>query len=218
VASDGSYITFANNRSSRWFLQTGDSLTLQLMAYAKGKLAARNAPPLPNGNYLAIIDPLLWPQLISDTAWQFASMGSMGSGFYKTSIVNLTLGIEFLNSNMVPAYTLPSGGIASGQGFARQAIVCGRGMLIRGTFAGHIEAAQQAQQMDNAEIRYIAEVKAALLIRAPLDTLQEQVQETWKWVGGFVAPTDVTSTPLIIPTTDYSRYKRAVSIQCYSLI
>lgn len=217
VASDGSFIVFANGRSSRFYLQDGDSLTLQLIARAKARLARRNVPPFAGNLYLAIIDPELWPQLLDDTAFQRATMGQMGeTGYFSNAMISRTLGMAFINSNMVPGYTLPAGGIAAGVGFARQALVIGRGSLIRGTFQGHIDAAKQAAAQDNAEIRFIDSIKAALLIRAPLDVLQEQMNETWKWVGGFVAPTDVGSTPLIIPTTDYSRYKRAVSVQCYS--
>lgn len=213
LASDGSFVDRTSGVYTRAGLTSSSTLTLQLIANAKAKLAARNIPPFPGGYYVCIVDPQLWPQLLADTAFNYASMGQLGEdGYFRSGMVNRTLGIVFINSNMVPAYTIPSSVLK-----ARHAVVVGRGGLIRGTFQGHIDAAQQARQMDNADIRFIEEVKAALITRAPLDRLQEQITQSWKWVGGFVAPTDVTSTNLIIPTTDASRYKRMVVIECASL-
>ena len=213
LASDGSFVDRTAGVYTRAGLTSSSTLTLQLVANAKAKLAARNIPPFSNGYYVCVVDPQLWPQLLADTAFNYASMGQLGEdGYFRNGIVNRALGIVFINSNMVPAYSIPSSVYK-----ARHAVVIGRGMLIRGTFQGHIDAAQEARQMDNADIRFMDKVKAALITRAPLDRLQEQITQSWKWVGGFVCPTDVTSTNLIIPTTDAARYKRAVVIEVASL-
>jgi hypothetical protein len=202
--------------NTRYQLASTNLLTLQTIANAVAKLRARNVAPLPSGNYLCIIDPTLWPQLLADSAFNYATMGQMGEGYFARGIVNRTLGVEFIDSNLVPAYALPSGGAASGAGKARHAIVCGMGLLIKGTFQGSIDSARQASSMQNADIRLIEKAKISLITRGPLDRLQEFVTQSWKWIGGFVAPTDVTSTPAVIPTTDYARYKRACVIEVYS--
>ena len=88
------------------------------------------------------------------------------------------------------------------------------GLLQRATFQGHIDSSQQARAMGNADIKFVGDVNIALITREPLDRLQEWVTQSWKWVGGFVAPTDASSTPAIIPTTDSCRYKRCVVIEC----
>ena len=219
LASDGSYVLRPNSKNSRFKLAATDLLTLQLIAQATAKLRARNVPPLPNGNYLAIIDPTIWPQLMSDQAWQYASMGTIGEGFFKNSIVNRTLGVEFINSNLVPRfYTATNTTNNAANVFARHCVVGGMGLLIKGHFQGALDAAQFAQRGGNADIRLIEGAKVRLITRSPVDRLQEWVTQTFSWAGGLVAPTDVTSTPLIIPTTDNARYKRAVVIEVASSI
>ena len=53
-----------------------------------------------------------------------------------------------------------------------------------------------------------------LLVREPLDRLQEIVSQSWKWRGGFCVPTDITADPTVLPTASPSYWKRAVIIEC----
>jgi hypothetical protein len=217
VASDGAYVQRPNSKNNRYQLAATDVLTLSQVAQAVAKLRARNVPPLPNGNYLAIIDPILWPQLLADTAFNYATMGQMGEGFFKTSIVNRMLGVEFINSNLVPRFPTLNGGASPANNaanvYARHCVVGGMGLVIRAHFQGAIDAARFSNSMQGSDIRLVEDGKISLITRQPVDRLQEWVTQTWRWVGGLVAPTDVTSTPLVIPTTDYCRYKRAVVIE-----
>ena len=214
VASDGAYIERPNGKLTRAALASTDTLKLADFANAAAKLRARNVPTLPSGNYGAIIDPTLWPQLLSDNAFNFASMGQLGEGgsYFSKGMISRTLGMEFVSSQMVPNFSIPNSNLR-----ARHCVVGGMGMLIKGTFQGSIDAARQASTMNNADIRLIEDAKIILITRGPLDVLQQVVSQTWEWVGGFTPPTDVTSTPAIIPTTDYARYKRAVVIEVASL-
>jgi hypothetical protein len=212
VASDGSFVERPNGKLTRAALVSSDTLKLIDFGNAAAKLHSRNVPKLPSGMYGAIIDPALWPQLLSDNAFNFATMGQMGEGYFKNGMVSRTLGMEFVSSNMIPNYSIPSSNLR-----ARHCVVGGMGMLIKGTFQGSIDAARQANTMQNADIRLIEDAKIALITRGPIDVLQQVVSQTWEWVGGFVVPTDFTSTPAIIPTTDYARYKRAVVIEVASL-
>lgn len=215
VANDGSFKVMcsatAGAHNTRYQLTTGDIITLQYLAQARSKLAARGIPPFPNGYYACVIDPRLWPLLLKDSAFNYATMGQMGEGYFKNGIVNRTLGIEFVESQMVPAFTTNTAGVS-----ALHAVVFGQGSLIKGTFQGHVDAARQARDMDGSDLRFIDANDITLVTRDPIDRLREWVTQTWNWVGGFVAPTDVTSTPLIYPTTDYSRFKRCVVIESSS--
>jgi hypothetical protein len=221
VANDGAYVQRPNGKTSRFQLAATDTLTLAQIAGAVAKLRARNVPTLPGtDNYLCIIDPTIWPQLLSDNAFNYATMGQMGEGYFKTSIVNRTLGVEFINSNLVPRYFTLNGGATPANNttgvYARHAVIGGMGLLVKGTFQGSLDAARQANTMQNGDVKLIHDAKISLITRGPVDRLQEFVTQTWRWVGGFVVPTDVTSTPLVIPTTDYARSKRAVVIEVAS--
>jgi hypothetical protein len=213
VVSDGAFVQRPNGKNNRSKLAATDLMTLSDIASAVAKLRARNVPPLPTGNYLCIIDPTLWPQLLKDSAFNYATMGQMGEGYFKNGMVNRTLGVEFINSNLVPAFSVPGSQLK-----ARHAVVGGMGLLVKGTFQGSLDAARRANNMQNSDIRLIEDAKISLITRGPLDRLQEFVTQTWRWVGGFVAPTDVTSTTAVIPTTDAARYKRAVVIEAASSV
>jgi hypothetical protein len=210
IASDGAYVRRAGGKFSRANMTVTDNLKLIDIANAVSKLRARNVPALPSGNYACIIDPTLWPQLLSDTAFNYATMGQMGEGYFKTGLVSRTLGVEFVDSNLVPTFV-------NGSVNLRHAVVGGMGLLVQGTFQGSIDAAKQGNTMDNGDIRLV-DGKVSMITRGPLDRLQEFVTQSWRWVGGFVSPTDVTSTNLVIPTTDAARYKRAVVIECGSSV
>lgn len=211
IANDGSFVQRCGGKHSRHDLAAGDILTLEDLAQAKAKLEARNVPALPSGMYACIIDPRLWPLLLKDSAFNYATMGQMGEGYFATGMVNRTLGLEFVNSNMVPAYSTAAAGVS-----ALHAVVVGQGALIKGTFQGHIDSNREAAAMDNADIRFIDEEDIAMITRAPMDRLQEWMTQTWNWVGGFVAPTDKTSDSTIIPTSDAARYKRCVIVESAS--
>lgn len=217
VAVDGAYILRPNNKTSRFQLANTDTLSLVLLGNATAKLRARGIPTLPNGMYAAIVDPLLWPQLMNDTAFQRASATQYGiTPYFKKGLLAPMFGVEFVESNFDPAFVLPAAGAASGQGVERHIMVCGKDALIEGVFDGATDAAAQARGGGNADIRIVDDV--VYVTRAPLDRFQQFVTQTWKWTGGHTVTTDVTSTPLIVPTSDYSRYKRCVAVGVYNAI
>ena len=52
-----------------------------------------------------------------------------------------------------------------------------------------------------------------MMTRPPLDRFGEIVSQSWKWVGGFVVPSDITANPTIIPTANNSAFKRGLVIE-----
>jgi hypothetical protein len=53
----------------------------------------------------------------------------------------------------------------------------------------------------------------AQVTREPLDRLQQIIAQSWYWIGDFVAPTDFTVNPAIVPTASNAYAKRGVSIE-----
>ena len=53
----------------------------------------------------------------------------------------------------------------------------------------------------------------AMVTREPLDRLQQIIAQSWYWIGGFCAPTDVTTNPTTVPTATNAAFKRAVIIE-----
>lgn len=213
VAVDGSYVLRPNGKVTREALANTDVLTLTLLATGAAKLRARGVQPLKNNLYAAIVDPLILPQLINDQAWQRAYMGGLETmKYFKRGIPLPLYGIEVVTSNMVPYFSLPGG-----NGVARHAMVVGAGAFLKSPYEGlraavaQVEAARRGVHL----IRSMAE-DIFMVMRMPIDRLGDVMSMLWKFTGAFAAMTDVTSTPLTIPTSDYSRYKRALVIEVYN--
>ena len=218
VAVDGAFIQRPNSKLSRYQLASTDTLSLVTLADAAAKLKARSVKPMSNGLYAAIVDPLILPQLVNDTAFQRAFQGGLETMKYFRQGIPLPMyGIEIVASQMVPYFTLPAGGSASGEGVARHAVVVGAGAFLKSPYEGLAAAVRQVENARRGvtQIRPMAE-DIFLVLRQPIDRLGDVMSMLWKWTGGFQAMTDVTSTPLQIPTSDYSRYKRAVVVEVYS--
>jgi hypothetical protein len=53
----------------------------------------------------------------------------------------------------------------------------------------------------------------AHVTREPLDALKQVVTQTWSYIGGFVVPTDTTTTAATIPTANSAAQKRAILLE-----
>jgi hypothetical protein len=53
----------------------------------------------------------------------------------------------------------------------------------------------------------------AHITREPIDALKQVVTQSWSYIGGFVAPTDTTTTPNTVPTASNAAFKRAAIIE-----
>jgi hypothetical protein len=49
--------------------------------------------------------------------------------------------------------------------------------------------------------------------REALDPLKQVLTQSWTYIGGFVAPTDVTTNPTTVPTSNNSSLKRAIVVE-----
>ena len=211
-ALDGATVLRPNGKMNRSQLTGADSITLQQLARARAKLENRKVPKLPNGMYAALVDAQVFADLLNDPAFRQATQGQFGgaSPYFAGGQVAGTLGLEFVSSTQVPIYPLgaPGSGLVE-----RHAVVCGAGAIVRSPSLGARNAAMRAMASPGAgavDVRYVDDIKYVL--RGPIDVLADTYTMAWEFSMGHVAPTDVTSTPMQIASTDYARYKRAVMI------
>jgi hypothetical protein len=160
-----------------------------------------NGVPDVNGKYCCYIDPLQLQGLFNDGAFQLLYRGAYQSRDYHQGDVLDIGGLLFIPTNLAPQQTLSGVKI-------HRAIVCGKGALVEGDFAGQ-DAEDTATPL--AEISDVDGVR--MVTRAPMDRLQQLVAQSWLWIGGFVTPSDMTTNPNTIPTATNSAYKRAVIIE-----
>jgi hypothetical protein len=204
TAATGSAIVRPNSRGNTSQIQAADQLDMSSLLNAVAILRL-NAVPEIDGAYNCYLDPVSSRQLFGDSAFRQLFTGATSANqVFKRGMVNDFLGLRFVPTT--EAYVTANPSVAGG--LIRRPIVCGRGALIEGDFAG----------MENADVApkdsIIAVVDGvAIVTREPIDRLQQIIAQSWFWIGGFCTPSDTTTNPATIPTATNAAFKRAVMVE-----
>ncbi len=203
-AANASVIIRPNARASTAALATTDTLSMANLLDAVAKLRM-NAVPDVDGVFNCYLDPVSARQLFADQDFQRLFQGATSANqVFKMGMINDFLGLRFIPTT--EAFVQPHPTLAGA--LVRRPIICGRGALIEGDFAGM--AADDVAPKDSI----VAMVDGiAMVTREPIDRLQQIIAQSWYWIGGFCAPSDTTTNPTIIPTATNASYKRAVMIE-----
>jgi hypothetical protein len=203
-AANASVIIRPNARTTTTGLVATDTLAMANLLDAVAKLRV-NAVPDVEGVYNCYLDPVSARQLFADQDFQRLFQGATSANqVFKQGMINDFLGLRFIPTT--EAYVQPHPTIAGA--VIRRPIICGKGALIEGDFAGM--AADDVAPKDSI----VAMVDGvAMVTREPIDRLQQIIAQSWYWIGGFCAPSDTTTNPTIIPTATNASYKRAVMIE-----
>lgn len=203
-AANASVIVRPAGRGNSSLLQATDTLTMSALLDAVAKLRL-NAVPEIDGVYNCYLDPVSARQLFADPDFKQLFTGATSANqVFRQGMVNGFLGLRFIPTT--EAYVQPHPTI-SGL-YVRRPIVCGQGALIEGDYVGI--AASDVAPKDS--IVHIVD-GVAMVTREPIDRLQQIIAQSWYWIGGFCAPSDITTTPSTIPTATNATFKRAVMIE-----
>jgi hypothetical protein len=203
-SANASVIIRPNARTTAANLVVTDTLAMANLLDAVAKLRV-NAVPDIDGVYNCYLDPVSARQLFSDQDFQRLFQGATSANqVFKQGMINDFLGLRFIPTT--EAYIQPHPTIAGS--VIRRPIICGKGALIEGDFAGM--AADDVAPKD-CIISMIDGI--AMVTREPIDRLQQIIAQSWYWIGGFCAPSDTTTNPTIIPTATNAAFKRAVMIE-----
>ncbi len=203
-AANAAVIIRPSGRTNTSLLQPTDTLTMSCLLDAVAKLRLNNVPDI-DGVYHCHLDPASARQLFADPDFkELFTMGYDTETFRRGELVSPFLGLRFVPTT--EAYVQPAPGLPGL--YVRRPIVCGRGALIEGDYAGMMD--EDIAPRD-AIIHIIDGI--AMVTREPIDRLQQIIAQSWYWIGGFCAPTDITTNPTTIPTATNSAYKRAVMIE-----
>lgn len=204
IAANASSIQRPNGRLSTTQLQAGDALTMGTLLNGVATLRM-NAVPEIDGVYNCYLDPMSARQLFADNDFRQLFTGATSANqVFRQGMVNEFLGLRFITTTEAFVQQMPGNpGL-----MVRRPIICGQGALIEGDFAGMASA-------DVAPVDAIVSVVdgIAMVTREPIDRLQQIIAQSWYWIGGFCAPTDITTTAANMPTATPSAYKRAVLIE-----
>ena len=205
VAQNASNIQRPNSRATTAALTTADTLTMGVLLNAVAQLRL-NAVPEIDGAYNCYLDPISARQLFGDADFRQLFTGATGANqVYARGMVNDFLGLRFIPTNEAYVQQHPTLG---GSNMVRRPIICGKGALIEGSYAG-MGADDTAPK--NAIVSIVDGV--AMVTREPIDRLQQIIAQSWYWIGGYCAPSDVTTTSATVPTATLAAYKRAVIVE-----
>jgi hypothetical protein len=182
-------------------------LSMQMILAAKATMSANGvAPPAATGNYILYGDPIHYTGLYADPEFQLFFRGRDQSSEYKRGIISEMLGVTLVETNMNPVQT----SLASTVGTVRRAILVGEGALVEGVFTR--VASDAAKEVgDSSLITMVDDI--AHVTRPPLDVVQQVITQAWVYMGGFVSPTDLNTTPTVFPTANNSAWKRAAVLE-----
>jgi hypothetical protein len=204
IASTASAIMRPNSRTNTAQLVASDTLTMATLLNAVAALRL-NAVPEVDGAYNCYLDPVSARQLFADNDFRQLFTGATSANqVFKQGMVNDFLGLRFIPTTEAYVQTHPS--IAGA--VVRRPIICGKGALIEGDFAGMAEADVAPKDSIVSIVDGIA-----MVTREPIDRLQQIIAQSWYWIGGFCAPSDTTTNPTTIPTATNAAFKRAVMVE-----
>jgi hypothetical protein len=204
TAATASAILRPNARANTTQIQATDQLDMSTLLNAVATLR-QNAVPEIDGAYNCYLDPQSARQLFNDQAFQRLFTGATSANaVFKRGMVNDFLGLRFVPTTEAFVQTHPT---ISGA-LVRRPIVCGKGALIEGDFAGMADADVAPK---DAIVTIVDNV--AMVTREPIDRLQQIIAQSWYWIGGFCAPSDTTTTATTVPTATNAAFKRAVMIE-----
>jgi hypothetical protein len=204
TASTASAVVRPGARTNTAQLQAGDTLSMAGLLNAVATLRL-NAVPEIDGVFNCYLDPVSARQLFADNDFRQLFTGATSANqVFQKGMINDFLGLRFIPTT--EAYVQPHPSIAGA--VVRRPIVCGKGALIEGDYAGMASADVAPKDSIIALVDGVA-----MVTREPIDRLQQIIAQSWYWIGGFCAPSDTTTTPTTVPTATNAAFKRAVMIE-----
>ena len=204
-----------------------DTMVLQQAINAVAFLRRANVQPHDDGFYHAHISPLANSQLFADPVFQRLNQSLPEHVIYKEGFIGTMSGVMFFMNNEAPettnsgqlTATAASGVYAAGIGAEvtngtgvniGRMIVTGKGAIYENyldesayvTEAGTTGKIGEFDVVNNG-INILTE-RIRLILRAPLDRLQQVVSSSWSISTSFPIPSDITAP------SGTERYKRAI--------
>lgn len=212
-------------------ISAADTLTLQDINNAVQVLRTNSIQPHDDGWYHGHLPPIMNAEVFADPAWQRLNTALPDHSNYKQGWVNPTLGVMFIMNAESPTPQTTSGLVSTGNAGAQYAfdvggevtnnlgvninrtIITGKGALLERGFdeSQYIGEAGVTGKIGEFDVvnngLSIGTDRIRLVIRSPLDRLQDVVSSTWSITTAFAAPSDITAT------SGPSLYKRAIVIE-----
>lgn len=213
-------------------ITASDTFALQDIANAVAVLRANNVQPHEDGFYHGHVFPTVNSQLFADPVWQrVAGTALPDHPIYQLGFMGRTQGVAFASNSESPTVNTTSGQVSTGNNGAlyaadvggevvnnngiavQRTLITGKGCMLEkwldeGLYVSEAGVTGKIGEFDvmNNGIGITTD-RIRLVIRSPIDRLQEVVASTWSATTCFPVPSDITalSSPAL--------YKRAVVIE-----
>lgn len=210
-------------------LGAADTFVLQDAINATNRLRSNNVQPHEDGYYHAHISPEVNAQVFTDPAFQRLNTALPDHSYYQEGFIGTIAGIAFFINNETPKYDTAGSRVSTGTSAfyssdigaettnntavnVGRTIVTGRGALYEKWLneSAYVSEAGITGKIGeftvvNSGIEVTTE-NIRLILRAPVNRLQDQVSATWSVSTSFPVPSDVTSGGA-------EKFKRAIVIE-----
>ena len=230
-SSDRSYIVRVGGGLQVDDIIGTDIIKLSDIRTAIARLRQSNVPEQPDGRFHCHLDPTGETQIFSDTEFQRLNVALPDYYMYRQFAIGEVLGCVFFRNNECPLPETVTGGLTAtysqddpfaGELFnngnystgvrIHRALFVGQGFLNEYyqdlanllTEAGMVGETAEPRITNNGIEVFTDRIQ--LILRAPLNRLQDIVSTSWKFIGDWPVRTDCT-------TGDAARYKRACVVQ-----
>jgi len=233
-AADATSITRVGGGKKVDDVTSTDLLKLEDIRSAVARFRTQNVPPQPDGRYHCHLDPTSEAQIFADDEWQRLLTSLPDYYMYREFAVGELLGCVFFRNSECPIAETVEGGLtatfslddpfagelynngatsgSTGWTKIHRPLFVGQGGLyeyyqdLTGLITDAGVTGKIAEpRITNNSIEVFSE-RIQLILRSPLNRLQDLVSTSWKWIGDFVFRTDST-------TGDPARYKRVHAIE-----
>ena len=235
VASDASYVVRVGGGNQVDVIGPNDTLKLADIRAAVARLRLMNIPTHADGRYHCHLDPISESEIFGDAEFQRLSTATLGENYmYRDFAIGDKLGCIFFRNNECPLPTSVLGGtittpifnlhdpfggelyssgtntgtpvhraIFTGGDACKEYYLDTSGLITEAGLNGKI--GEFSGRLHNNGIEIMAD-RIELILRAPLDRLQQKVSAAYRFAGDFVIRTDSA-------TGDAARIKRMVCIE-----
>lgn len=230
LASDRTNVVRVGGGDAVDAIGAGDLMDLASIRAAVSRFWQANVPAMPDGRFHCHLDPTSQAQVFADDEWQRLLTSLPDYYMYKQFTIGELLNCVFFRNNENPQVDTVLGGATAtyddNDPFAGELYSDGTtaGVSIhRALFSGEGAIYEYHQGLDqlvtdagitgkvgepsitNNGIQVMTD-RIQLIIRAPLNRLQDKVSTSWKFIGDWPVRTDAT-------TGDAARYKRLLTVE-----
>lgn len=196
-----------NGKTNTYEMTASDVLTYADLVDASVHMQQLSVPAHDDGFYHAILDPTQAGQLLKDPAVQrvFNADGANSLEFQR-GLVAIAGGVKIFQSQATP---YGNSTIATGTLPIRRGIVTGKELGYEAQYQDMAKWLSANSLSATGAVVFSPKAHVAMILRNPLDALQQVITQTWSFIGDWVVATDVLSD--IGGSTAY--YKRAVVLE-----